>query len=221
MMWSVGSTTPPLQWCDQLSVQHLRYNDAISCQYNTSATMMWSVVSTTPPLQCFDQLSVQHTIYTHAAICQYNIHTRLCSFPFSASRFASKVLSWTIRWARKPRFACLFSPPTTRYFSLRYPLSSSLYSHVLSFCSFILRFLYSRILFLSLPLYIICLLEISSIFSVRFISLTRTVFLTSPDCFPYGGQQCCCIATDDSHSSAVFIPAQPPLKRSFLCNRGP
>jgi len=72
-------------------------------------------------------------------------------------------------------FRLLVFAPTTRDYSLRYPLSSSLYSHVLSFCSFGLRFLYSRTLFLSLPLLIIRQLEISPIFSVRFISLTCTV----------------------------------------------
>lgn len=102
------------------------------------------------------------------------------------------------------------------------PFFSSLYSHVYSFCSFGLRFFYSRILFLSLPLHIICLLEISSIFSVQFISLdSYSVFLTSSDCFPYSGQQGCCTGIDDAHSSAVFIPAQSPLKRSFLCNKRP
>lgn len=118
----------------------------------------------------------------------------------------------------KPPFACLFSPllPVTSLFVI--PLSS-LYSHALSFCSFGLRFFYSRILFLSLPLHIICLLEISSIFSVRFISLTGTV--------------CSLHRRTASRTVGNNVPAQRPTiptvlqcsfpvkKKSFLCNREP
>jgi hypothetical protein len=104
---------------------------------------VWSVVSTTIPLHWCDQLSVQRTIYTQAVVCQYNIHTRLCSFPFSASRFTSKVLSWTIRYAWKPPFACLFSPllPVTTLYVIPFLLLFILMSFpsVLSaFVSFIL-----------------------------------------------------------------------------------
>ena len=101
-------------------------------------------------------------------------------------------------------FRLLVFVPRTHYFSLRYPLS---------FCSFGLRFFYSRILFLPF-LYTLFVYSRFLPFSPFDLSvrLVQCLFLT-----PHSWQQCCCIATDKSQNSALFIPAQPLVnKRVFF-----
>ena len=104
----------------------------------------------------------------------------------------------------KPSSVCLFSSlvPITSLFVIPFlSVLSAFDSFILVYYFFLFLytlFVYSRFLPFS-PFDL----------SVR---LVQCLFLT-----PHSWQQCCCIATDKSQNSALFIPAQPLVNKRVFC----